>query len=51
MVSFSNLPYSEALKEYRRQDEVLSAVLLLPEIREKWDTTYFEEIAGRLFNK
>ncbi|MEI2673057.1 MAG: NAD(P)/FAD-dependent oxidoreductase [Chitinophagaceae bacterium] len=51
MVSFSNLPYSEALKEYRRQDEVLSAVLLLPEIREKWDTTYFQEIAGRLFNK
>ncbi|MBK7441807.1 MAG: FAD-dependent monooxygenase [Bacteroidetes bacterium] len=51
MVSFSHLPYSEALKEYKRQDEVLSAALNLPEIREKWDTIYFEQIANQLFNQ
>ena len=51
MVSFSHLPYSEALKEYRRQDDILSETILLPDIKEKWDNAYFEMIAQKLFNQ
>lgn len=50
MVSFSNHPYAEALKEYTRQDEVLTEVLQMPGIEEKWDNEYLEEIASRLKN-
>jgi kynurenine 3-monooxygenase len=49
MVSFSNQPYSEALREYQRQDAVLDAALALPDIESKWDGEYFEDIAQKLF--
>ncbi len=51
MVSFSNMPYSLALKEYNRQNAVLDSVLAMPDIKTKWETEYFEEIAQRLFNQ
>jgi kynurenine 3-monooxygenase len=51
MVSFSHLPYSEALKEYRRQEEVLSEALKLPGIEDKWDKEYLPRIAEQLFNQ
>lgn len=51
MVSFSHLPYAEALKEYHRQDAVLSQVLSLPGIHERWDKDYLPEIAQKLFNR
>ncbi len=51
MVSFSHLPYADALKEYKRQDAVLSAALELPEIGEKWDKDYLQQIANQLFNQ
>ncbi|MEZ5012949.1 MAG: NAD(P)/FAD-dependent oxidoreductase [Chitinophagales bacterium] len=50
MVSFSHLPYADALKEYKRQDEVLSTFLQKPDIRSEWETKYFEEIANALCN-
>ena len=50
MVSFSNHPYAEALKEYTRQDEVLTEVLKMPQIEEKWDNEYLNEIADKLQN-
>lgn len=50
MVSFSNHPYAEALKEYTRQDEVLTEVLKMPDIEEKWDKEYLAEIASKLKN-
>jgi kynurenine 3-monooxygenase len=50
MVSFSHLPYAEALKEYTRQDEVLSEVLKMPQIEEKWDNEYLDTIAKQLLN-
>lgn len=51
MVSFTNLPYSDALSEYKRQDEVLTEALKLPEIGTKWDTLYIQQIANQLINK
>ncbi len=51
MVSFSHLPYSEALKEYKRQDDVLTEVMNLHAIEEKWDREYFDQIAEKLFNQ
>ena len=51
MVSFSNKPYSDALKEYKRQNTILDKVLTLPDIKTKWETEYFVEIAGMLFNE
>ena len=51
MVSFSNLPYSSALKEYKRQNTVLDKILTMPDIKNKWESEYFEEIAGMLFNE
>jgi kynurenine 3-monooxygenase len=51
MVSFSHLPYAEALKEYKRQDNVLSAALGLPDIGAKWDKEYLQQIANELFKQ
>ncbi len=51
MVSFTNLPYAEALKEYKRQDEVLSRIIQMDNIAEKWDNVYFPQIAEQLFNQ
>lgn len=50
MVSFSHLPYAEALREYHRQDEVLTEVLAWPQVREKWDSELLPAIAEKLFN-
>jgi len=50
MVSFSNMPYSNALKEYKRQNAILDSVLKMPDIKTKWETEYLQEIASLLFN-
>ena len=51
MVSFSHLPYAEALREYKRQDDVLSEVIKMENIQKKWDNEYLHLIAERLFNQ
>ncbi|HET8963648.1 MAG TPA: NAD(P)/FAD-dependent oxidoreductase [Chitinophagales bacterium] len=51
MVSFTQLPYADALKEYTRQANVLSEIITMPQIVEKWDTDYLEEIANKLIIK
>lgn len=51
MVSFSHLPYSLALEEYQRQDEILSEIIQTPQIEEKWATELIEEIAQKLIKK
>lgn len=51
MVSFSHLPYADALKEYTRQDEVLSDVITWPHIGEKWDNEYLPRITELLQNQ
>jgi kynurenine 3-monooxygenase len=45
MVTFSHIPYSDALKEGQRQDAVMEEVLSWPGIAENWDTT---EVFGRI---
>jgi hypothetical protein len=37
MVSFSNIPYSEALKAADEQDELLERMLRIPGIESNWD--------------
>jgi kynurenine 3-monooxygenase len=43
MVTFSHIPYSEALAEGRRQDDIMERVMDLPDIEEKWDSPEVEE--------
>lgn len=38
MVTFSDLPYSEALAKGKEHDTLLSEIMQLPEIRSNWDT-------------
>lgn len=51
MVSFSHLPYADALREYHRQDAVLTEVLTWPGIAERWSDDLLPAIAERLFNQ
>ncbi|MBC8172496.1 MAG: FAD-dependent monooxygenase [Chitinophagales bacterium] len=51
MVSFSHMPYAEALQEYKRQNAVLDEILKMPQIEEKWYTEYLNEIAALLIKK
>jgi kynurenine 3-monooxygenase len=49
MVTFSDLPYSEALKEGKRQQEIMDKIMAMPEIENKWDSEEVEkEILRRL---
>lgn len=48
MVTFSHIPYSDALMEDKRQDNALSEILALPDIENKWESTYMEQIVGKL---
>lgn len=44
MVTFSDIPYSEALKEGRRQDRIMERVMKLPDIEKKWDSEEVEKL-------
>lgn len=39
MVTFSHLPYADALKEMERQDAIFEKILSLEHIRERWNTS------------
>lgn len=43
MVTFSNKPYSEALKEGNRQDRIMEKIMDIENIEEKWDTEEIEQ--------
>lgn len=51
MVSFTNLPYKQALDEYKRQNAVLDSVLTLPDIKTKWDNDFLPQIAEQLLSQ
>lgn len=51
MVSFSDIPYREALQEYKRQESAMSEILGMPEVEAKWDHEYFDRIAAMLNKK
>ena len=43
MVTFSHIPYSEALAEGRRQDKIMEEVMATPGIEDKWESAEVEE--------
>lgn len=43
-VTFSHIPYSEALRNGLRQEEIMKQVMSLPGIREKWDSPEVEKM-------
>lgn len=48
MVTFSHIPYSDALKEGKRQDEIMKKVMAIPGIETKWDTEEVERVIVEL---
>ncbi len=42
MVTFSHMPYSQALKEGIRQDEIMKEVMNRPDIEQVWDSEEVE---------
>ena len=48
MVTFSHLPYSEALAEMDRQDVLFKDILSWEGIEEKWESTYWSKIEDLL---
>lgn len=44
MVTFSHIPYEQALKEGIRQDHIMESLMALPDFEQKWqDDTYLKE--------
>lgn len=44
MVTFSNIPYSEALAESKAQDQLFEKILAVDKITENWDTKEVDDI-------
>jgi kynurenine 3-monooxygenase len=44
MVTFSHIPYSEALEKGDKQEAIMQKVLALPNIEEKWDSDLVEQL-------
>lgn len=44
MVTFSDIPYAEALKAGKRQDEIMEKIMQLENIEKEWDTPQVNEI-------
>lgn len=43
MVTFSDMPYSEAMKEGKRQQEIMDKIMAMPGIENKWDSEEVEK--------
>lgn len=43
MVTFSHIPYAEALGESKRQDKIMEQVMAMPNIADKWDSQEVED--------
>ncbi len=44
MVTFSETPYSVALREGKRQERIMDRVMALPDIEKKWDSEEVEQL-------
>src|SRR5690606_10171722 len=51
MVTFSHIPYAEAVLIARKQDAIMTKVMALPQIEEKWDSTMVEQMMIKLLNE
>jgi hypothetical protein len=38
MVTFSQMPYSKAMSEGKRQEEIMQKIMSIPEIEGKWNS-------------
>lgn len=43
-VTFSDIPYSEALKNGKKQQQIMQQIMKLPEIESKWDSIEVEQM-------
>lgn len=50
MVSFSHIPYAEALEEMDRQDRLFGEILSWPDIETRWESAYAERIDAVLLS-
>ncbi len=48
MVTFSHIPYAEALQKGKRQEQIMNQVLAMSNIEQTWKTLDFQEIVNRL---
>lgn len=48
MVTFTDLPYSHALKQGQKQDAIMKKVLAMPGLEQKWDGKEVEELMLKL---
>jgi kynurenine 3-monooxygenase len=48
MVTFTDLPYSHALKQGQKQDAIMKKVLAMPGVEQKWDSKEVEEMMLKL---
>lgn len=48
MVTFSHIPYAEALSKGKRQDEIMNQVLETPHLEHKWQELDFDAIISKL---
>lgn len=46
MVTFSNIPYSEAFEEGKRQNEVLDKIMAIDDIENSWQSIDYEKYVG-----
>jgi kynurenine 3-monooxygenase len=51
LVSFSNISYSDALKEGERQDNAFDEILSWKDVEKNWQTEYYGEIVELLTSK
>lgn len=51
MVTFSHIPYAEALAEGQRQDRIMAEVMAMPAIHRMWDTVEVEQKILELLGK
>jgi kynurenine 3-monooxygenase len=51
MVTFSNTPYEQALREDDAQNELFKRILTIPNIAEKWDGPEIEAVYLQWRNK
>jgi kynurenine 3-monooxygenase len=49
MVSFSSIPYSEALLEEDRQNRLFGQILSMPDIEKRWDSPEVEAEVRRFY--
>ena len=48
MVTFTHMPYSEALSEGKKKDIIMDQIMQIPDIQKNWKNLDFEEIVNKI---